>query len=339
MRIVNHSVPYLNRRKAVAALSGGVLAAGASLFGQKAKPAPEPIDDLPTIKVDVDLVNVMFSVRNKNNALVSTLTKDDLSVYEDGKQQTIKYFSRETNLPLTIGLLVDVSGSQETLIPQEKNAAGQFFDQVLRPKDMAFLISFGADAELLQDATNSTRLLKRGLEGLRLSTSHGGLHPGPVPTASKPKGTILYDAVYLAANEKLKNEVGRKAIVLITDGMDYGSSYKLRDAIEMAHKADCMIYSIYYVDPRAYYGRGFGGASDGDLKKMSEETGGRLFHVGRNNSLEDIFKQIQEEMRSQYALGFSSANESRDGSFRKLEIRPNDKGLKVQARKGYYASK
>lgn len=319
-------------------LCAGALSAGAAVWAQKPKAQPEPQEELPTIKVDVELVNVMFTVRNKNSALISTLTKDDLTVYEDGKAQTTKYFTRETNLPLTIGLLVDVSGSQETLIPQEKYAAGQFFDQVLKAKDMAFLISFGADAELLQDSTNSTRLLKRALEGLRLSTSVGGLHPGPVPT-SRQKGTILYDAVYLAANEKLKTEVGRKAIVLITDGMDFGSSYKLKDAIEMAHKADTMIYSIYYVDQRAYYGRGFGGASDSDLKKMSEETGGRLFHVGRNNTLEDIFKQIQEEMRSQYALAYSPTNDVRDGSYRKLEIRPSDRTLKVQARRGYYAVK
>lgn len=329
----------VNRRNVFSTLCGGALTVGGVLRAQKAKTAADAQDELPTIKVDVDLVNVMFTIRNKNGALVPTLGKDDLSIFEDGKQQTVKYFTRETNLPLTIGLLVDVSGSQETLIPQEKNAAGQFFDQVLKAKDMAFLISFGADAELLQDSTSSPKLLKRGLEGLRLSTSVGGLHPGPVPTSAKQKGTILYDAVYLAANEKLKNEVGRKAVVLITDGMDYGSSYKLKDAIEMAHKADTMIYSIYYVDQRAYYGGGFGGASDGDLKKMSEETGGRLFHVGRRNSLEEIFRQIQDEMRSQYALGYSPTNGARDGAFRKLEIRPNDKTLKVQARKGYYASK
>lgn len=327
----------VNRRRVFSILCGG----GLAVYAQKPKAQPDPQDDLPTIKVDVDLVNLMFTVRNKNNALISTLTKDNFTIYEDGKAQTTKYFTRETNLPLTIGLLVDVSGSQETLIPQEKYAAGQFFDQVLKAKDMAFLISFGADCELLQDSTSSAKLLKRGLEGLRLSAGVGGLHPAPVPSSRPPRGTLLYDAVYLAANEKLKNEVGRKAIVLITDGMDQGSTYKLKEAIEMAHKADTIIYSIYYVDQRAYYGRGmsFGGASDGDLKKMSEETGGRLFHVGRNNTLEDIFRQIQEEMRSQYAMAYSPTNESRDGSFRKIEIRPNDKTLKVQARKGYYAGK
>lgn len=287
------------------------------------------------LKVDVDIVNILFNVRGKNGGLVGDLTKDDFTVFEDGKQQTTKHFSRESDLPLTIGLLVDVSKSQETLIEIEKHAAAQFFSQVLRPKDMAFLISFGSDAELLQDLTSSQAALKRGLEDLRVNSQVGGFHPGPVPTASKPRGTILFDAIYLAATEKLKREVGRKAIVVITDGMDVGSRYKLSDAIEAAHKADTIIYSIYYVDPRAY---GYFGTSDGDLKKMSEETGGRVFRVGRKNSLQDIFKQIQEEMRTQYALAYTPTNSVKDGGFRKLEIRTAKKDLKVQARKGYYAT-
>jgi VWFA-related protein len=314
---------------AFSCIAGGALSAFHPLCAQ------EP-EQFPAIKVDVELVSIMFTVRNKNNALIPSLGKDDFTIFEDGKPQTIKYFSRETNLPLTLGLLVDVSGSQETLIPEERGAAGQFFDKVLREKDMAFLISFGAEAELLQDSTSSTRLLKEGLGRLRLSTSVGGLHPGPVPTASKPKGTILYDAVYMAADEKMKQEVGRKAIILITDGMDYGSTYKLRDAIEMAHKADCILYSLYYVDPRGYYnaGAGFG---DSDLRRMSEDTGGRVFHISRRTTLDDAFRQIQEEMRAQYAVAYSSTNDKRDGSFRKIEIRPKDKSLRVQARKGYYA--
>jgi VWFA-related protein len=313
----------VNRRETISALFGGALALRAQ--------------EDAIIRVDVDLVNIAYSVRNKNKALVPSLTKDDFSVLEDGKEQTIKSFARETDLPLTIGMLVDVSGSQATMIPEEKRAAGLFFEKVLRQKDMAFVISFGADAKLLQDSTNSIRLLKRGLEELRLSTSVGGLHPGPVPTAQKQKGTILYDAVYMACEEKLKSEVGRKAIILISDGVDYGSTYKLRDAIEMAHKSDVMIYSVYYVDSRMY--GGFGGGGDGDLRKMSEETGGRFFHVSRSNRLEDIFMEIQEEMRSQYVISYSPNNDKRDGGFRKLEIRTKDKTLKVQARKGYYGSK
>jgi VWFA-related protein len=289
----------------------------------------------PIIKVDVDLVSVLFSVRDKKGALVPGLTKDDVTLFEDGKQQTIRTFTRESDLPLTIGLLVDVSRSQENLIEVEKHAAVQFFGQVLRPKDMAFLISFGSDAELLQDSTNSVQLLRKGLDGLRVSTSFTGLHPGPVPTASSPKGTILFDAVYLAATEKLRTEVGRKAIVLITDGVDQGSRYDLRQAIESAQKADTIIYSIQYMDARAY---GFFGVSDGDLKKMSEETGGRMFKVDRRMSLQDIFTEIQNEMRSQYAISYTPTNGERDGGFRKIEIKPARKDLRVQARKGYYAT-
>ena len=288
----------------------------------------------PIIKVDVDLVSVLFSARDKRGGLIPDLKQEEITVYEEGKQQTIRTFNRETDLPLTIGLLVDVSGSQEALIEVEKDAASQFFSQVLRPKDMAFLISFGSEAELLQDSTNSAALLKEGLQGLRVSASFGGLGPGPVPTINSPKGTILFDAVYLAATEKLKHEVGRKAIVLITDGVDQGSRYDVRQAIEAAHKSDTIIYSIHYMDPRAY---GYFGAGDGDLKKMSEETGGRMFRVDRKNSLEEIFNQIQQEMRSQYALTYTPANSERDGGFRKLEIRSSRKDVKVQTRKGYYA--
>ncbi len=305
------------------------------------KPPAKVDEDLPVIKVDVDLVNVLFSVRDKKNALVATCKKEDFTVIEEGKPQTIKVFAREIDLPLTIGLLVDVSGSQERLIPEEKAAAGQFFQQVLRKKDMAFLISFGAEAELLQDLTGSPKLLREGLNQLRLNSGVGGLHAGTIPNA-KQKGTILYDAVALAATEKLKTEVGRKAIVLITDGVDVGSTYTRQQAVEAAHKADVIIYSVYFVDYGGYGMRGmggFGGGGDGDLKKMAEETGGRFFSVGRNQSLGDIFTQIQEEMRSQYVIGYSSTNETRDGAFRKLEIRLADKNLKAQSRKGYYAGK
>lgn len=289
----------------------------------------------PLIKVDVELVNVLFSVRDKKGALIPNLTKDDFKVLEDGKEQTIRTFTRETDLPLTIGLLVDVSGSQRNLIEVEKHAASEFFQKVLRAKDMAFLISFGSEAELLQDSTNSATLLRKGLDELKGSSSLGGFGPGPVPTInSTPRGTILFDAVSLASTEKLKGEVGRKAIVLITDGVDQGSRYDVRQAIEAAHRADAIIYSIQYMDASAY---GYFGASDGDLKKMSEETGGRVFRVDRKHTLDEIFDQIQAEMRSQYVLSYTPANTERDGAFRKLEIKPQSKDLKVQARKGYYA--
>src|SRR5688572_23530236 len=196
----------------VAVLCVGALIAPEGAAQEKAAAQEEET----TLKVDVDIVNVLFSVRDKKGALVPNLTKEDFTVFEEGKQQTVKYFTKETDLPLTIGLLVDVSGSQRNLIPVEKQAASEFFTKVLRQKDMAFLISFGSEAELLQDSTNSVRLLKAGLDNLRENSAVGGFHPGPVPTIGKQRGTILYDAVYLAATEKLRTEVGRKAIVLIT---------------------------------------------------------------------------------------------------------------------------
>jgi len=303
-------------------------------------PKPRAVDEEPAaIKVDVDVVNILCSVRDKKGGLIGGLTKDDFTLLEDGKSQTIKYFTRETDLPLTIGLLVDVSGSQARLIEDERQAALQFFSQVLRKKDMAFVISFGPEAELLQDFTNSTRLLENSLRDLRVSSVVGGLHPGPVP--SQQRGTVLYDAVYLGATDRLQREVGRKAMVVITDGVDVGSRLKKEEAIQAAQRADSIVYGVYYVDQAAYGFGGFSMGSSGDavLKQMSEETGGREMRVDRKNTLTSIFNQIQEEMRSQYAIGFTSTNDKKDGSFRKLDLHTTDKNQKVQARKGYYASR
>jgi VWFA-related protein len=295
------------------------------------QPKATQVDETPTLKLDVELVNILFSVRDKTGGLVPNLTKENFTLTEDGKPQEIKFFTRETDLPLTLGLLVDVSRSQENLIATERHAASQFFGSVLRSKDMAFLISFGSDAELLQDYTNSVRLLNAGLDKLRVNSQPVGFHPGPVPTMSNPRGTILYDAIYLATTEQLRNQVGRKALIVISDGMDYGSRTKLEEAVASAHRADAIVYSIYFSDPRFYPG------SDSALKRISNDTGGRVFRVSRKNTLDSIFKEIQDEMRSQYALGYTSSNPNKDGSFRKIEIRSDDKDLKVQARKGYFA--
>jgi len=308
--------------------------ASALLFGQD---VPSP-----SIKVDIDVVNILFNVRDKKGGLVGNLEKDAFTVFEDGKQQEVKYFNRETDQPLTLGLLIDVSASQQNLIEIEKNAAYQFFGQVLRKQDLAFLISFGADAELLQDYTNSPKLLRAGLEGLHVNSDVGGLHPGPVPTVYNPKGTILYDAVVLASADQLKGQVGRKALILITDGEDQGSTYSLKKAIEAAQRADAIIYSFYYVD-RAFYmqhgGMVFGGTSDSALRQLSEDTGGHVFHIDRKITLHDAFEQLQSELRSQYAIAYTPSNPVKDGSFRRIEVRTANKEWKVQTRKGYFASK
>jgi VWFA-related protein len=299
------------------------------------KPADEDVP--PSIKVDVDVVNVLASVHDKRGALIPNLEKNDFTVLEDGKAQPIKYFTRESNLPLTIGLLVDVSRSQENLIGIERNAASEFLAKVLGKKDEAFLISFGEEAELLQDYTNSSRLLNQGLNGLRVNSGVGGIGPGPVPTAGQPRGTVLYDAVYLAAYEKLRTEVGRKVIVVITDGVDEGSRLSLSQALEAAQKADAVIYSIDYQDPGFYGFFGGGGGGESTLHKLSDETGGRVFRVDRKHTLDQVFKEIQDEMRSQYAIGYTPMNEAKDGSYRKIDIKLANKDLKAQARKGYYA--
>ena len=321
-----------------------VIALATALVAQappaKAPPANASDQQPAPIKVDVDVVSILASVRDKRGGLVANLEKNDFTVLEDNKDQAIKYFTRETDVPLTIGLLIDVSGSQRNLIGIERNAATQFFSKVLRPKDEAFLISFGEESELLQDYTSSARLLEEGLNHLQVSSGVGGLHPGPVPTVGQPRGTVLYDAVYLAATEKLRGEVGRKVIILITDGVDQGSRLTRNQAVEAAQKADAVIYSIDYYDPGAYGAFGFGGGGgESELRRMSDETGGHVFKVDRKHPLEEIFQELQDEMRSQYAIGYTPTNEAKDGSYRRLDVRTSNKEFKVQARKGYYAVK
>jgi VWFA-related protein len=349
-RLEMHRFVQLLAWTGIAAMAGGGLLPTRAMAQEN--PGPGPGQDQatrqsqePTIKVNVDLVNILFAVRaKKGGALIPNLEKNDFRIYEDGKEQDIKQFSRETDLPLTLGLLIDISASQENLIEIERDAAASFFSSVIRQKDEAFLISFGKSTDLLQDYTNSPRLLRAGLNGLRGDGSGviygGGPIPntGPIPQTGTPKGTLLYDAIYLASNEKLKNEVGRKAMVLITDGDDQGSYYKIRDGIEAAQRANSIIYSIYYVDRMFYMRHGMMGGGESELRKMSDETGGHVFVVDRKHTLADVFKELQDEMRNQYSIGYTPTNDKRDGSFRHIEIRTKENDYKVQARNGYYAT-
>jgi VWFA-related protein len=285
-------------------------------------------------------VNLFFHVKDKKGALIPNLTKNDFQVLEDGKPQTIKYFSAESNQPLTLGILIDTSVSQERVLPMEKEVGAAFLRDVLRSKDMAFLISFDVNVDLLHDFTNDPSTLRSSMDTAKINSGGGfggppGLGGGPVPTANTPKGTLLYDAVYLAAHEKLGNEVGRKAMILLTDGADQGSQMTLKNAIEAAQKADAIVYVLLIAD-RGFYGGAYYG--EGDMKKMTEETGGRMISVGNKfEKLKDAFDQIANELRSQYSIGYSPTNNARDGSYRKVEIKADGKDLKIQARKGYYA--
>jgi VWFA-related protein len=332
-----------------AAFSSQFTPAQPSSGQQQAPSQDQAASQEPTLKINVDLVNILFTVKaKKGGQLIPNLEQNNFKIYEDGKEQKIQRFSRETDLPLTLGLLIDISASQERLIDIEKQAASAFFSSVIRQKDEAFLISFGKDTELLQDYTNSPRLLTAALQDLRGDgqtpmISRGpipNVNTGPVPQTGTPKGTLLFDAIYLASNEKLKSEVGRKAMILITDGDDQGSTYDRRSATEAAQRADSIIYSIYYVDHGFYaaYGMGFGGAGEGDLRRMSDETGGHVFTVDRKHPLNEVFKEIQDEMRNQYSIGYESINSDRDGTFRHIEIKVDNPDYRVQARSGYYAT-
>ncbi len=330
---------------ALVVATGLILPVNAGAQGVQPPPNQDQANQEPTIRVNVELVNILFTVRaKKGGALIANLEKSDFSIYEDGKQQTIQRFSRETDLPLTLGLLIDISASQERLIDIERDAASAFFSSVIRPKDEAFLISFGKDTELLQDYTSSPKLLTAALQGLRGDGQTPMMGPvpvntGPIPQMGTPKGTLLFDAVYLASNEKLKSEVGRKAMILITDGDDQGSTYKLRDAIEAAQRSDAIVYSIYYVDRGFYASAGMlGGGGQSDLRKMSEETGGHVFTVSSKHPLNEIFREIQDELRNQYSIGYESINSRRDNSFRHIEIKVDKPEDRVQARSGYYAT-
>ena len=306
--------------------------------------APPVAEDAPvaTLKMNVNLVDMFFTVKDKNGNLVPHLTKADCTVAEDKVPQTLKSFVAETDLPLTLGILLDTSGSQERVLPLEQDAGSQFLDHVLRAKDEAFLVSFDVNVDLLQDFTNSPRQLSRAMNKAEINTAGGngaggipGAGGGTVPTVGDPKGTLLYDAIYLAANEKLNQETGRKAMIILTDGEDEGSKTKIGEAIAAAQKSNILVYVILCAD-RAFYG-GFGYSGYSAAKRISDETGGRLIDVGNNGEkLRAAFDQIQDELRTQYIASYTSSNTKLDGAFRRIAVECGE-GNKVQVRKGYYA--
>jgi VWFA-related protein len=295
-----------------------------------------------TFKANVDVVQLFFNVKDKHGALIPGLTKEDFDVFEDSKPQTIKYFTAESNLPLTLGILIDSSGSQQRVLEMEKDVGGSFLSSILREKDMAFVISFDVNVDLLQDFTNSSRELRGALNKARINTGGGGgcggvpgLGGGPVPCTGTPKGTLLYDAVYLASHDELSHEVGRKAMILLTDGEDQGSQLNIKDAVEAAQKSDSIVYVLLIAD-RGFYGMG-GYSGDSSMKKLANETGGRVIEVGNKpEKLRQAFDQISQELRSQYNIGYTSTNNKHDGTFRKVEIKAK-KDYKIQSRSGYYA--
>ena len=246
-------------------------------------------------------------------------------------------------MPLTLGILIDSSGSQLRVLDMEKEVGGAFLKQILTDKDLAYVMDFDIDAELLQDYTRDVHRLQAALNKVKINTGYTtgplpGAGGGPVPTApGAMRGTVLFDAVYLSAHDMLAKEVGRKAMILLTDGQDEGSRLKIQDAIEAAQKADAIVYVLLCADRGFYFSQGAYYEGEGDMRKLTEQTGGRVINVGNKfDKLREAFDQIATELRSQYNIGYTPTNTKLDGGYRKLQIK-NKQDYKIQARAGYYA--
>jgi VWFA-related protein len=308
----------LSRRQFVAS-TGGLLYAS-SLAGQQ-----------PTFSTNVKVVSVLATVHDKKGFLVRGLTKDDFTLFEDGRPQNIRYFSQDSDLPLTIGLLVDTSLSQRTVLDLERDVSFHFLERVLREdKDQAFIVQFDQAIFVRQEPTSSRKDLQATLQILEAPDADVG-----------PSGTLLYDGVHLASNQKMLKQNGRKALIILSDGVDIGSHTTLTDAIAAAQRADALIYSILFSDETAYGvpSRGHGIAPEGraTLERLSNETGGGFFQVSKKQTIEHIFDSIQQELRTQYSFGYISDQPVVTPRFRKIHLETDRKGAVVQAKDRYYA--
>jgi VWFA-related protein len=373
MRTASRTI-YLATKVALSALIllGGLLTAGALEQAQQTQQAPQAqqpqqpqmdkkAQEAPKISVETKLVQVFATVRDKRGQLVTTLTKDDFAVDEDGRPQTISYFARENDLPLTAGLLVDTSLSQRRVLDDEVDASYTFLDHVLREKDKAFILHFDWEVELLQDITSSRQKLQAGLKAIKepqmANASDGSSH-------QRGGGTLLYDAIYLASEELMKKQQGRKAVIVLSDGVDHGSKESLQSAIEAAQRANTVVYSILFKDEHGYgdhYGYGgrgggggwggpYGGHGGGQhrrqqeqrpdgkkiLDRISRETGGRLFEVSKKETVDKIYSEIEQELRDQYVLGYAPDQSDAGAYYHKIHLTTKQKDLAVQARDGYY---
>jgi len=289
--------------------------------------------DQPTFTTEVRVVNVLATVRNKTGTLVGNLEKDDFVLAEDGRPQTIRYFQHESNLPLILGLMVDTSGSQGKVLDQERAASLRFLDRVFRDHiDRAFIMQFDTSVQLRQPLTGSIKNLDDAMayvdsETRRQIRLQGG------------GGTLLYDAVVRAANEIMKKQAGRKALIVLSDGVDFGSDASLNDSVEAAQRADTLVYSILYSDP-GFYGV-LGGDREGRkvLHHMCDDSGGSFFEVTKKLPIDNIFDILEEELRNQYSIGYVSDKPVTLSEFRAIQLTVRPKGLQVEARKRYWAQR
>ena len=290
--------------------------------------------DEPRFSAEVKVVNVLATVRTKAGALVGNLGQDDFSVAEDGRPQVIRYFARESDLPLTLGLMVDTSGSQRHVLDAERGASMRFLDQVVREnKDQVFIMQFDTTAYMRQSLTSSVAKLEDALAYVETETKGQLRRQGG-------GGTLLYDAVVTACDDVMKKLTGRKALIVLSDGVDIGSDGTLEDAVQAAERADTLIYSILYSDPGAYgiFGGG-GGGGKRVLERMANDTGGSFFEVSKKHGVGEMFEVLQQELRTQYSLGYVSDKPVRVSEFRAIELTVRQMGLVVQARRRYWAKR
>lgn len=290
-----------------------------------------------SIRVGTALVSLYATVRDSHKKIIANLEQNDFRIYEDNAEQKVAFFSREKTLPLTMGVLIDTSGSEEPMIGAIQQAATQFLQRVMQKKDEAMVITFDLDVDLLADWTNDLPQLERAIHRAKINTGGAGgqVTPGPFPTSGSG-GTNFYDAVYLACHDKMASEAGRKALIILTDADDNGSKLKLKDAIEAAQRADTVIHVLLIAAPQSGFVLG-GGGNMGVARQLAEETGGRAIDVKNEKDLLKAFDEISEELRSEYSLGFYPSNEKLDGTYRHVRVETTNKDYKVTARKGYYA--
>jgi VWFA-related protein len=283
------------------------------------------------IKVGVSLVSLYATVRDSHKGIVSNLEQNDFKIYEDNVEQKVAFFAKERTLPLTMGLLIDTSGSEAEMIGAEQQAAIQFLQRVLQKKDEALVITFDTDVDMLADWTGDLSELNRAIRRARINapSSSGRTTASPIPTSGG--GTNFYDAVYLACHDKMASEAGRKALIILTDADDNGSKISLQEAVEAAQRADTVIHMLVVYDRR------FGGANFSAAKKLADETGGRTIDVHNSKDLLKAFDEISEELRTEYSLGYYPTNTKLDGTYRKLRVEVSNKDDKALTRKGYYA--
>jgi Ca-activated chloride channel homolog len=312
---------------------------------QKPARPDETIDDEDVERVESDLTNVLFTAVDRDRRFVTSIKQEDIRVLEDGVEQKVFTFQRETDRPLSLAILIDTSASEERTLPEEKSAAQRFVDSVIRQqKDEVAVLSFTGDATLEQGLTGNAARVRRAIDRVEFQPPSGYIGGGvlvgtpPINGDSRAGSTAIWDAIWVTSREVLSetSDKTRRAIILLTDGEDTSSREHMSEAVDAAVKADAIIFAIGIGDNY------FDGVDKGALNKISERTGGRAYFPRNEEDLRSAFAQIQDELRSQYLVAYSPTNKAKDGTFRQVKIEVvnpelSKQKLRLTYRQGYFA--